>query len=93
MASGIGDGTGAGTGAVVSRSGVLNLTRGRTRDPPLLRTISDIKINCAKRGRLTEYAAGACISELKLFGKLLNLSETIKMTQGSLTATEMALNG
>ena len=66
MASGTGDGAGAGNGAAVSRSGVLNLTGGRTRDPPLVRTISDIKINCAKRGRLTEYTAGACISALKL---------------------------
>ena len=58
MASGIGDGTGSGTGAAVSRSGVLNLTRGRTRDPPLVRTISDIKNKLLKRGRLTKYAAG-----------------------------------
>ena len=35
-------GTGAGTGVAASRSGVLNLTRGRTRDPPLVRTISEI---------------------------------------------------
>ena len=65
MASGTGDGTGAGTGAVVSRSGVLNLTRGRTRDPPLVRTIPDIKNKLLKRGRLTEYVAGACMSKLK----------------------------
>ena len=60
-----GDGTGAGTGAAVSRSGVLNLTRGRTRDPPLVRTISVIKNKLCERGRLTEYAAGAYNSELK----------------------------
>ena len=59
MASGTGDGTGAGTGAAVSRSGVLNLTRGLTRDPPLVRTISDIKNKLRERDRLTEYAAGA----------------------------------
>ena len=58
MASGRGDGTGAGTGAVASRSGVLNLTRGRMRDPPLVRTISDIKNKLLKRGGLTEYVAG-----------------------------------
>ena len=40
--TGAGTGSGAGTGAAASRSGVLNLTRGRTRDPPLVRTISGI---------------------------------------------------
>ena len=59
MASGTGDGTGAGTGAAASHSGVLNLTQGLTRDPPRVRTISEIEINCAKGARLTEYAAGA----------------------------------
>ena len=58
MTSGTGDGTGAGTGAgaeaAASLSGVLNLTRGRTRDPPRVRTISDIEINYAKGARLTE---------------------------------------
>ena len=33
-----------------------------------------------------------CISVLKLPGRLLNHSEAIKLTQGSLIATEMALN-
>ena len=56
---GTGAGTGAGAGAAASLSGVLNLTRGRTWDPPLVRTISDIKINCVKGARLTVYAAGA----------------------------------
>ena len=43
-ASGTKDGTGArtGAGAGASRSGVLNLTRGRRRDPPLVRTIAVI---------------------------------------------------
>ena len=43
--SGSGSGVAAsrsGTGAAASRSGVLNLTRGQTRDPPLVRTISEI---------------------------------------------------
>ena len=66
MTSGTGDGAGAGTGAAASRSGVLNLTRGRTRDPPLVRTISVIKNKLRERGRLTEYAAGAYNYELKL---------------------------
>ena len=37
--AGTGSGTGAGTGACSSLSGILNLTRGRRRDPPLVRTI------------------------------------------------------
>ena len=35
---------------------------------------------------------GSCIYVLKLPGRLLNHSEAIKLTQGSLIATEMALN-
>ena len=35
---------------------------------------------------------GPYISELKLPGRLLNHFEAIKLTQGSLTASEMALN-
>ena len=48
--SGSGTGAGTGTGAATSRSGVLNLTRGRTRDPPLVRTISVIKNELRERG-------------------------------------------
>ena len=35
--------TGAGTKACSSCSGVLNLTRGLRRDPPLVRTIADVR--------------------------------------------------
>ena len=63
MASGTGDGTGAGTGAgaeaEASLSGVLNLTRGRRRDPTRVRTISDIEIKYSKRALLTENATRA----------------------------------
>ena len=48
-----GSGTGAGTGACSSRSGVLNLTQGLRRDPPLVRTIADVRKE--HRGR-----AGQC---------------------------------
>ena len=76
MTSGTADGTGAGTGAVVSRSGVLNLTLGRARDPPLVRTISDIKINCAKGALLTECATGALYLCTEAPWRLLNQPET-----------------
>ena len=60
MVSGTGDGAGAGIGAragadaEASLSGVLNLTRGRRRDPPRVRTIADIEIKYSKMARLTE---------------------------------------
>ena len=50
--SGTGTGTGAGSGARASSSGVLNLTRGQRRDPPLVRTMTGIQIKHWQRALL-----------------------------------------
>ena len=69
-ASRTGDGTGAGTGAGTracsSLSGVLNLTLGRRRDPPLVRTINVIPIRHRKRGPLTKMKPELCEADLRL---------------------------
>ena len=80
---GIGTGIGAGTWACSSLSGVLNLTRGRRRDPPLVRTIAVIQIRNRKRGPLMKMTLGLCKANLGLTTTESLLNRTLK-TQSSL---------
>ena len=54
----IGSGTGAGTGACSSCSGVLNLTRGLKWDPPRVRTMAVVRKGHRGRAQLTKEDQG-----------------------------------
>ena len=72
-ASGIGAGTGAGSGveagACSSISGVLNLTRSRRWDPPLVRTITVIQIKNRNRALLMKMKPVPSKADLGLTGR------------------------